>query len=92
MKKLATIVALLTTCLMLAVAGTALAASPTQDAYSGVAGQQEGGNGAARPVAAQTSNGSSLPFTGTDLLLIGLAGTALVGTGVALRRTTRHSA
>jgi hypothetical protein len=44
--KIKTAVAAAIACLALAVPGTALAISPTQDAYGGVAGQQEeGGNG-----------------------------------------------
>lgn len=44
--KFKTAVAAAIACLALAVPGTALAISPTQDAYGGVAGQQEeGGNG-----------------------------------------------
>ncbi len=96
--KLAKIIAVLTTCLLLAVAaGTATAQStPTQDAYSGVAGQQESGSGGSTnnvtvaPASSSSSGGGSLPFTGTDLVLIGLAGTVLVGTGLVMRRTIRH--
>lgn len=44
--KIKTAVAVAIACLALAVPSTALAISPTQDAYGGVAGQQEnGGNG-----------------------------------------------
>jgi hypothetical protein len=90
--KLATIVAVLTTCLLLSVAGTALAATPTQDAYSGVAGQQATGGGGSNPSGTADTSSSTLPFTGTDLLLIAIVGTALVGTGVAIRRASRPPA
>jgi len=95
--KIAASVAVLSTCLMLALGGTALAQSnPTQDAYSGTAGQQVeqvGSNPSPAPTSA--ASGSStvgvLPFTGMQLLLIAIAGSALIGTGLVLRRSVRRS-
>lgn len=51
---------------------------------------------ASAPVATATptenvgNSGSSLPFTGLDLTIVALMGLALVGTGLALRRTSRR--
>jgi len=101
--KIAASVAVLSTCLMLALGGTALAQSnPTQDAYSGAAGEQTeqvGGNPGnpsnPTPAPPSAASGSStvgvLPFTGMQLLLIAVAGSALIGTGLLLRRSVRRS-
>lgn len=43
--RLKTAIAAAVTCFALAVPSAAFATSPTQDAYSGIAGQQQGGNG-----------------------------------------------
>lgn len=93
--KTATIIAVI--CAVLAVPGTALATSPTQDAYSGVAGAQQGSNtppsvNAAAvevgPVSTEevASAGSTLPFTGLEVGLIALVGAALLGGGVVMYR------
>ena len=42
------------------------------------------------PVQQQQEEGN-LPFTGLDLGIVALMGAALLGTGLALRRTTRRS-
>ncbi len=98
--KIAASVAVLSTCLMLALGGTALAQSnPTQDAYGGSAGQQVeqvGGNpSSTNPAPTSAASGSAtvgvLPFTGMQLLLIAIAGSALIGTGLVLRRSARRS-
>ena len=103
--KISTLVAALTSCLLLAVAGTAVAATPTQDAYSGVAGQQAGqgavddqgaGGPAGAPAAAASVAGDGetlevLPFTGQQLLIVGIVGTLLIGSGLMLRRTSRRT-
>lgn len=47
--KIKTAVAAAIACLALAVPSTALAISPTQDAYGGVAGQQENGGSSGKP-------------------------------------------
>jgi hypothetical protein len=95
--KTATILAVI--CAVLAVPGTALATSPTQDAYSGVAGVQQSSN---QPVAAAAvevgpvsteeveSSGATLPFTGLEVGLIALVGAALLGGGVVMYRRTGH--
>jgi hypothetical protein len=88
--------------LSLAFAGSAFGASATEDAYSGTAGvqefdQSESGTAATEEetsVAAtsesDSSSGGSLPFTGLDVGLIALAGVALVGMGLLVRRSTRR--
>jgi hypothetical protein len=80
----------------LALAAPAFGQSATEDAYGGIAGVQEfsggGGGGGSHAVLASetTSSGSgTLPFTGLDIGLIALAGVALVGTGLVIRRTNR---
>ncbi|HSC90992.1 MAG TPA: hypothetical protein VLB86_04995 [Gaiellaceae bacterium] len=64
-------------------APSALAASPgtALDGYGGEAGGTQGG------LAGQ--QGGVLPFTGVQLGLVTLGGIALIGSGVALRRSTR---
>jgi len=102
--KISTLVAALTSCLLLALAGTAVAATPTQDAYSGVAGQQAGqgavddgaaGGPAGAPAAASVAGDGEtlevLPFTGQQLLIVGIVGTLLIGSGLMLRRTSRRT-
>jgi hypothetical protein len=64
----------------------ALAGEPGAEIHGGTAGGLGGAVGG-------TGTGSgALPFTGLDLALVVLAGVALVGLGLALRRTTRASA
>lgn len=91
--------------LALAFASSAFGQSATEDAYGGTAGTQQfgggggngtGGGGGGEPEAVMTSSSTSsssssgsLPFTGLDLGLIALAGGALVGTGLLVRRTTQ---
>ena len=84
---------------------TAVAQTPTEDAYSGVAGQQTGqgaageaaGDGAGAPAAAVSAAGDSdddlgvLPFTGQQLLIIGIAGSLLIASGLILRRSARRT-
>lgn len=98
--KTATIIAVI--CAVLAVPGTAFAASATQDAYSGVAGVQENGStppsaqveavetGPVSTEAVETSGGT-LPFTGLEVGLIALFGAALLGGGVVLHRANRRT-
>lgn len=104
--RLKTAVTALVACLALAVPSAALAASPTQDAYGGTAGQQEGGGNTpsstspgsetagtspeAVAVAATTESSGTLPFTGLEVGLIALAGVALLGGGVVLYRVSRR--
>lgn len=89
--------------LALAVASPAFGQSATEDAYGGTAGTQQfgggggdgtGGGGGGEPEAvlassSTSSDSGSLPFTGLDLGLIAIAGAALVGTGLLVRRTTQ---
>ncbi len=88
--KAATILAVI--CAVLAVPGTALATSPTQDAYSGVAGVQQSSNTPPAvevgPVSTEEveSSGATLPFTGLEVGLIALVGVALLGGGVVMYR------
>jgi hypothetical protein len=97
--KAATILAVL--CAVLAVPGTALATSPSQDAYSGVAGVQQNSNtpptvDAAAvevgPVSTEEveSSGATLPFTGLEVGLIALVGAGLLAGGVVMYRRTSH--
>jgi hypothetical protein len=62
-------------------------AAPADDA--GTAPQQES-QAAPQPVAADTAG--SLPFTGTDVLLLALGGALLLGLGFSLRRFSRSIA
>jgi hypothetical protein len=82
-KGLARLVAL-AICILALSAGPAMAQStPTEDAYGGQAGVQQGGGGGTPTV----SGGSgSLPFTGFQLGIAALAGVGLAGAGFALRR------
>ncbi|MBS1868208.1 MAG: hypothetical protein JSS99_00940 [Actinobacteria bacterium] len=86
MKKLLLLTAIMT---MLVVPATAMAA----DGYSNVAGITQGGGtggneaAAVRPV---ETSGSSLPFTGLNLVLVLGAGVVLVSAGAMLRRSTGH--
>ncbi len=93
-KKLISLFAV-TACLALVVAAPVMAQSPTADAYSGVAGQLQGGSGddgSGSDPAAATSNGDdsgNLPFTGFELGLAVAIGAGLLGTGLVLRRGLR---
>jgi LPXTG-motif cell wall-anchored protein len=79
MRRLRT-VALVTTCAVaLAAAGGAFAQTPTGDAYGGLAGSQQG-------PAAPADTGGQLPFTGQELGALAVAGAALAGGGLILRR------
>jgi multisubunit Na+/H+ antiporter MnhB subunit len=57
-----------------------LAQSPTVDQYSPVPHHAEGGGGSA----------GFLPFTGLDVVVLAIAGSALLLAGVALHRRTRR--
>ena len=87
---------------VLALAAPAVAQqSPTQDAYGGVIAEvvtpskpttpkppaQQQAVQQSAPAAAQPSSGS-LPFTGLQVTLVLLAGAALLGGGLVLRRAT----
>jgi hypothetical protein len=64
--------------------GSAYANNPTENAYGGLAGDQQAQVGQQ----AQVQSGS-LPFTGWDGLLIVGVGAALTGTGLIVRRATK---
>lgn len=72
----------------LAITASASAQSATEDAYGGIAGTQQFSGGETVLAAETSSSGSSLPFTGLDVGLIALAGIALVGTGMVVRRVS----
>lgn len=72
---------------VLAFAAPAFAQSPTEDAYSGLAGSQQGGGGGVNS-ADVADTGGSLPFTGLQIVLIAGAGVALLGAGVAVRHAS----
>jgi hypothetical protein len=84
---------------MMVVALAVPASAFASNGYTNVAGVNEGGgsNGSqsGTPAAvASTGEPSStgvLPFTGLELALMLGAGVALLGTGVALRRTRSHN-
>lgn len=60
--RLKTVIAALVACIALGLPSTALATSPTQDAYGGIAGQQEGGgNSPSQAVVNATETSSAVP-------------------------------
>jgi hypothetical protein len=96
--KIKTAITAFIACLVLAAPGAALAASPTEDAYSGVSPQkEEGSNGptsdgtAPAAAEAQASSSGSLPFTGFEAGIAGLIGVALLAGGAVLFRISRQS-
>ena len=68
---------------------SALAATPGTPVagYGGDGGQAQGALGAE-----QQQQGGVLPFTGAQLGLLAIGGAVLLGSGVALRRSTRPDA
>ena len=85
------LLAVLAVAFVLALGGTALAQSPTQDAYGGVLGNESennvGGNVATQELG---DNAGSLPFTGFEAGLVAFAGIGRVALGFAFRRSTRR--
>ena len=76
----------------LALSAPAFGQSATEDAYTGAAGAQQFSGDANEPAVTGTvsdSDSGTLPFTGLELALMGAAGLALVGTGLAVRRAAR---
>ena len=73
-----TATAAVTLALMCASVSTALAQSSSVDAYSGSGGEEQS--------AVAQDTGARLPFTGQDLIFVGVAGLGLLGGGVVLRR------
>jgi hypothetical protein len=92
---------------VLAIAAMALGAAPfaladaTQSVYYGAGKKTQGDIGKAKPAAeievkgaatpTAKSTSGSLPFTGMDLGLVGLAGVGLAGMGYSLRRLARNT-
>ena len=62
--------------LALVFASSAMAQSATEDAYGGTP---------------HVDGAGSLPFTGLNLAIVAIAGVALVGTGLAVRRASRSN-
>ncbi len=99
--RIRTAIAIAVASLALAVPSVALATSPTQDAYSGIAGQQQGGNetpsSGTQAVSqssgdgATTESSGTLPFTGFEVGLIALVGAGLLGSGILLYRGRRRA-
>jgi glucose/arabinose dehydrogenase len=82
----------------LATCAPALAQSPQQSAYGGVIAEvvtpskpkpKQQAAAQQAPTAAAQPTQSALPFTGLQVTLVLLAGIALLGTGLVLRRTTK---
>jgi hypothetical protein len=87
--KFALKIAALAAIAVLALSGVAVAADPAATAYGGLANQQQGAvQGAADT---QATSGGSLPFTGFEVGVALVAGLALLGTGMAVRRGARRS-
>jgi hypothetical protein len=71
--------------LILVLPGSALAQTPTDDVYR-KADITTGGPGGPKTTA---GNSSEIPFTGLDVAIVALAGVAVLGTGIAIRRASR---
>lgn len=78
---------------VLALPATAVAATDGYTNVQGVTQEAAPNSGAPAAVASAGNSGDSgvLPFTGLELALMLGAGVALLGTGVALRRTRTHN-
>lgn len=89
------IIATLILTMALSVGVATLASAQTVDGYTNQAGQIQttvqgtDGSGIAGTTTTTDSGGSSLPFTGLDLVLLALAGGALVVVGLGMRSLTR---
>lgn len=68
--------------LALAAPAFAQTSSPTDETYGGVPGNEIRKSD-------PSGKGGSLPFSGSELWLVALAGAGLAGAGIALRRSTR---
>ncbi len=78
--------AILTLLLTLALApAAAMAQDPSIDTYGG------GGGDVLSSTDQSSDTSGELPFTGLDLMFVGVAGVALVGLGVGLRRASRDA-
>jgi hypothetical protein len=77
-------VALVAAGAVVAPAASAFAAETTCDAYSGQCTTVEGNKITKTPPTTVEANNSTLPFTGGEILLMSVAGGALVGGGIVL--------
>jgi hypothetical protein len=79
--------------LALMATAVALAQTPTQNAYGGLAGTSQGSSSGGGQVAQSTAGdtGGGLPFTGLELGAFVLVGSGLLGAGLVLRRTVRSN-
>jgi len=66
-----------------------MAQTPTGDAYGGLAGVAQGGGDNSGGGPSASADTGSLPFTGLELGVFAIAGVALLGTGLVLRRSVR---
>jgi hypothetical protein len=77
---------------MLVFSGLAVAQTPSDDAYSGLAAEQQAAAVADDDddeAVGTVDEGGSLPFTGFEVGIALMAGVALIGTGVLIRRASR---
>jgi hypothetical protein len=71
--------------LVLAAPARALASTPTDDVYDPLDQREH----TSQTASGAENTSSGLAFTGLDVGLVVLAGVAVLGTGIALRRATR---
>ena len=86
--------AVMTVALLVALPGAAAAqaSSPTSAQYDTTNHQVAAGGGGGRLATASAGNDpviSGLPFTGVDLVLLGIVALALLSAGIALQRLSR---
>lgn len=68
----------------------ALAQTPTDDVYSGFRDEVvSNGTGTASAAGSAAGSGSSIPFTGFEVVLVVLAGLIVIATGLLVRRASR---
>lgn len=88
-----TVMAVALATVMLVFSGLAVAQTPSDDAYSGLAAEQQAAAVADDEdddnAVATVDEGGSLPFTGFEVGIALMAGAALIGTGVLIRRASR---
>jgi hypothetical protein len=74
-------------CLAMAMPGAAVAQTPTDDVYDPIDERTENRDNAS----GSGSGDGDLPLTGSDIVLVVLAGGAILGTGLAVRRASRDN-
>ena len=87
-----TAVAVALATVMLVFSGLAVAQTPSDDAYGGLAAEQQAAAVADDDdddAVGTVDEGGSLPFTGFEVGIALMAGVALIGTGVLIRRASR---